>query len=260
MMPVLFIGHGSPMNAIEDNEFTRKWKEIAGMFPKPKAILSISAHWETSGTSVTAMIKPRTIHDFYGFPEILFRQEYPAPGSPDLASEIIKMAGKGEIKTDENQWGLDHGTWSVLLQIYPEANIPVVQLSLDRNKTSRQHFDLAEKLQPLKESDVLILCSGNIVHNLGMIKWTRTGLADDAYHWATEFDEWIRNSVSTGNTENILNYHKMGKGAELAVPSVEHFLPLIYFTGLRNKNEDVMFFCEKIVGGSISMTGILTQN
>ncbi len=259
-MPVLFIGHGSPMNAVEDNKFTRKWKEIAGLFPNPKAILSISAHWETIGTRVTAMIKPRTIHDFYGFPEILFRQEYPAPGSPDLVSKIIKMAGKVEIKADETQWGLDHGTWSVLLQMYPESNIPVVQLSLDKNKTSRQHFDLAEKLQPLRESDVLILCSGNIVHNLGMIKWTKTGLADDAYSWATEFDEWIRNSVSTRNTEHILNYHEMGKNAELAVPSAEHFLPLIYFTGLRHQNEGVKFFCEKIVGGSISMTDILTQN
>ncbi len=259
-MPVLFIGHGLPMNAVEDNEFSRKWKEIAGLFPKPKAILSISAHWETSGTHVTAMITPRTIHDFYGFPQILFRQEYPAPGSPELASEIINMAGKVEIKADESEWGLDHGTWSVLLNMYPEANIPLVQLSLDRNKNTRQHLDLAEKLQPLRESDVLILCSGNIVHNLGLIKWARTGLSDDAYGWATEFDKWIRDSVSTGKTEHILNYHEMGKVAELAVPSVEHFLPLIYFAGLRKKNEGVMFFCEKIVGGSISMRCILTPH
>ena len=260
MMPVVFIGHGSPMNAVEDNEFSRKWKEIAGSFPKPKAILSISAHWETFGTHVTSMPTPRTIHDFYGFPEILFRQVYPASGSPELASEIIKMAGKVEIKSDETEWGLDHGTWSVLLQMYPEAKIPVVQMSLDQNKTNQQHFDLAEKLQPLRESDVLILCSGNIVHNLGMIKWTQTGLSNVAYDWAIEFDEWIRDSVSTGKTENVLNYHEMGKDAELAVPSVEHFLPLIYFTGLRHKDEDVMYFCEKIVGGSISMRGILTQH
>ena len=259
MQPVLFIGHGSPMNAVEDNEFSMKWKEIAGSFPKPKAILSISAHWETFGTHVTSMLTPRTIHDFYGFPEILFRQVYPAPGSPELASKIINMAGKVEIKADVSEWGLDHGTWSVLIQMYPEADIPVVQLSLDQNKTSRQHFDLAETLQPLRKSDILILCSGNIVHNLGMIKWTRNGLSEDAYDWATEFDDWIRNSVSSGKMEPILNYHEMGKVAGLAVPTAEHFLPLIYFTALRQKNETVLFFCEKIVGGSISMRSILTQ-
>ncbi len=260
MMPVLFIGHGSPMNAVEDNEFGRKWKEIAGLFPKPKAILSISAHWETHGTRVTDMLTPRTIHDFYGFPEILFKQVYPAPGSPELASEIIKMAGAVEIKADETEWGLDHGTWSVLLQMYPEADIPVVQMSLDQNKTTQQHFDLAELLKPLRKSDILILCSGNIVHNLGMIKWTRNGLSDDAYDWAKRFDEWIRDSVSSGNTEHILNYHEMGKDTDLAVPSAEHFLPLIYFTGLRQKNENIIFFCEKIAGGSISMRSILTKH
>jgi 4,5-DOPA dioxygenase extradiol len=253
MIPAIFIGHGSPMNAIEDNEFTRAWKEIALLFPKPMAILAISAHWETKGSQVSAMTAPATKHDFYGFPEILSMQTYPAPGSPDLASKIKDLVKGTEIKFDHYSWGFDHGTWSVLKQMYPLADIPVIQLSIDIHKTFLQHFDLARELQPLRQTDILILCSGNIVHNLLLIKWSSTGIANEGYDWAVEFDSWVKKCLTENDLEILWDYQAMGKSGALAVPSTEHYIPLIYLTGLKTDKEHFSFYCEKVIGGSLSI-------
>jgi 4,5-DOPA dioxygenase extradiol len=257
MFPAIFIGHGSPMNAIEDNEFTREWKRIAASLPRPKAILSISAHWTTKGIQVTAMPDPRTIHDFYGFPEILFQQSYPAPGSPDLAEKIKSLITSDEVKPDRFTWGLDHGTWLCLKQMFPRADIPVVQLSLDLYKTPQQHYAVGRELQALRNEEVLIFCSGNIVHNLQMIKWTNSGIADEGYDWAVEFDSWIKNCLIENDADQILNYRKTGKDAERAVPSPEHFVPLFYFLGVKGEQENYRFYCEKLIGGSLSMRSIV---
>jgi 4,5-DOPA dioxygenase extradiol len=257
MLPAFFIGHGSPMNAISDNEFTRTWKEIAAGFPRPKAILSISAHWETRGTQVTAMPDPRTIHDFYGFPEVLSQQTYPAPGSPELAERVRELIKSTPVISDLFTWGLDHGTWSVLKQMYPDASIPVVQLSLDRFKTKRQHLNLAEELIPLREEGILILCSGNIVHNLQVINWTTNGLEEEGYEWAVEFDSWVRKCLTGNEIDKLLNYTALGEIASLSVPSGEHFTPLIYLLGLKTDKDKFSFFSEKVLGGSLSMTCVV---
>jgi len=246
-MPVLFLGHGNPMNAIEDNEFSLAWQDAARQIPQPKAILCISAHWETQGTQVTAMEAPRTIHDFYGFPRPLFEKQYPAPGSPELAARIMELVGKSRVSPDHS-WGLDHGTWSVLCRMYPQADVPVVQLSLDRSPENTYHYQLGQALQPLRQEGVLIIGSGNIVHNLRMMVWE-----DTAFDWAVEYDARVKQWILEGDYESIIHYEKYGKAALLAVNSAEHYLPLLYILGLKEKDELISFFADKIWGGSLSM-------
>lgn len=246
-MPALFLGHGSPMNAIEDNEFSRAWQVAAGQIPRPKAILCISAHWETDGIMVTAMEQPRTIHDFYGFPRPLFEKQYPAPGSAELAHRVIDLLGEPKVSPDY-AWGLDHGTWSVLCQMYPEADIPVVQLSLNRQIELSEHYLVGQKLNHLREEGILILGSGNIVHNLRLMVWQ-----DTAFDWAIEYDEMVKQWILAEDHEAIIHYEKHGKPALLSVNSAEHYLPLLYILGLQQPHEPVSFFAEKLWGGSLSM-------
>jgi 4,5-DOPA dioxygenase extradiol len=247
IMPALFIGHGNPMNAIDDNEFSQAWQEAAGKFSKPRAILCISAHWEMHTSQVTAMQAPRTIHDFYGFPRALFEMQYPAPGSPELARRIGELAGDSTVSPDSS-WGLDHGTWSVLCRMYPEADIPVVQLSLDRSLDGVDHYALGQQLKTLRREGVLILGSGNIVHNLGMLVWE-----DTAYDWAVDFDARVAGWILHHEHEPIIHYEQQGQAARLAVNSAEHYLPLLYILGVSEKNEPVSFFADKLWGGSLSM-------
>jgi 4,5-DOPA dioxygenase extradiol len=247
IMPALFIGHGNPMNAIEDNEFTNSWQVAARQLPQPKAILCISAHWETHGTQVTAMETPRTIHDFYGFPNELFEKQYPAPGSPELASRVIQLVGASKVKPDHS-WGLDHGTWSVLCRMYPQPEIPVVQLSLDRNVDTAGHYQFGRALMQLRREGVLIIGSGNIVHNLRMMVWE-----DTAFDWAVEFDSKIKQWILQQDHDPIIHYAKQGQSAMLSVNSAEHYLPLLYVLGVSQKDEPVSFFAEKLWGGSLSM-------
>jgi 4,5-DOPA dioxygenase extradiol len=246
-MPALFVGHGSPMNAIEDNEFSQAWIEAASALPLPKAILCVSAHWETQGSQVTAMPKPRTIHDFSGFPRSLFEKEYPAPGAPDLAKLISQTIKISEVKPDEF-WGLDHGTWSVLSRMFPKADIPVVQLSLDRKSETSHHYELGKQLRELRDQGILLVGSGNIVHNLRMMVWE-----DAAFDWATDFDSKVKQWILQGDHDPIIRYEKQGSAAALAVNTAEHYLPLLYILGLKEENEPVSFFAEKVWGGSISM-------
>ena len=246
-MPVLFLGHGSPMNAIEDNEFSLAWQEAAREIPQPKAILCISAHWETQGSQVTAMEAPRTIHDFYGFPRPLFEKQYPAPGSPDLADRIIKLVSQPAVLPDHS-WGLDHGTWSVLCRMYPEAPLPVVQLSLDRSHENARHYQLGRELRQLRQEGVLIIGSGNIVHNLRMMVFE-----DAAFDWAVDYDTRVRQWILDGDHQSIIHYEKQGPAAALAVNSAEHYLPLLYILGMQEKDEPASFFAEKLWGGSLSM-------
>ena len=254
LMPALFVGHGSPMNAIEDNAFTRTLNHLPSLLPAtPKAVLCISAHWETQGTRVTTSSAPRTIHDFGGFPEELFAVEYPAPGSPELASRVLGLLETKSAKGDE-QWGLDHGSWSLLRHMYPAANVPVVQLSLDRDLTPAQHYALGRKLQPLREEGVLILGSGNIVHSLQLIQWDE---AAEPYAWAVDFDAAIREFLLARNDVGLMDYRKLlGRNAQLAVPTEEHYLPLLYIAALQRPDEPLSFFYEGILHASISMRSL----
>jgi len=249
-MPVLFVGHGSPMNAIEDNEYGRGWAEAGKALPRPKAILCVSAHWETPGTQATAMDQPKTIDDFYGFPPELYAVTYPAPGSPELARRVIELALPGLVAPDRN-WGLDHGAWSVLRRMFPQADVPVVQLSLDRGKSPREHFDLGRQLQPLRDEGILILGSGNIVHNLGMIVWE-----ERAFDWAVEFDAQVKQWILDDDPEPIIAYDRQGRAAALSINSAEHFKPLLYALGARVPGEPVGFFNEKVSMGSMSMRSV----
>jgi Uncharacterized conserved protein len=255
IMPILFIGHGSPMNAIEENEFTEGWKTIAGTFPKPDAILCISAHWETKGTFVTAMERPKTIHDFNGFPSQLYEVQYPAPGDPELANETAKLMTQTKTGLDQ-EWGLDHGCWSVLKHLYPAADIPVVQLSLDYQKTPQQHYDLAKELAPLREKGVLILGSGNMVHNLGMVAWDRMNEPEFGYDWATQASEIMKKHILSGDHKPLINYKSQGRTINLSIPTPEHFLPLLYILALQRADEKVNIFNDKTVMGSLSMTSV----
>jgi 4,5-DOPA dioxygenase extradiol len=249
-MPVLFLGHGSPMNAIENNEFSRAWIALGKTLPSPKAILCISAHWETEGTQVTAMEKPRTIYDFYGFPPELYAMKYPVPGSPEFARHVRDLVGEDRISPDLT-WGLDHGTWSVLSRLFPKADVPVIQLSLDTIKSAQEHYDLGRQLQPLRDEKILIVGSGNIVHNL------RVAVFDDtAYDWAVEFDGKVKQWILDDNHAAIIQYDKQGSQAALAVNSAEHYKPLLYALGAKEPGEPVSFFTEKVWGGSISMRSV----
>lgn len=249
-MPALFIGHGSPMNAIEDNEFTRSWAEVAESLPRPRAILCVSAHWETAGTRVTAMDGPRTIHDFGGFPRQLFEVRYPAPGSPDLARLVQETVYQVPVRLDFD-WGLDHGAWSVLCRMFPNADVPVIQLSLDRTREPAFHYELGKQLKSLRRKGVLIIGSGNMVHNLRMIAWQ-----DVAYDWAVEIDQKIRRAIVAGDHDSLIHYRTIGEAARLAVPTNEHFLPLLYLLGLQDDDDEVAFFADKVTLGSISMCSV----
>ncbi len=253
-MPLLFVGHGNPMNAIEDNKFSATWKEFGTTLPKPIAILSVSAHWLTRGTRVTAMEKPKTIHDFAGFPGKLFAQQYPAPGAPELAKETQALVSKPHIMLDDD-WGFDHGTWSVLLQMFPKADIPVFQLSIDYNQSMHYHYELAQQLQTLREKGVLIIGSGNIVHNLQAINFN----SNKPYDWALEFDSTISQWIESGNDQAILDFQKLGDLAKIAHPTYDHFLPLMYVLGFRNKKDSPTFFNSDFDMSSVSMRSILYQ-
>ncbi len=252
-MPLLFVGHGSPMNAIEETEFTKGWKKAADELPKPKAIICVSAHWQTKGTFLTSMKKPKTIHDFYGFPKALFDVEYPAPGSLALAEQTKNMIQKTEAQLDET-WGLDHGCWSVVKQMYPNADVPVIEMSMDYTRSPQWHYELAKDLAALRKKGILIIGSGNIVHNLGMMNWHTP---DNGFDWAEEANQKIKVLVIENDHQQLENYNLLGREIQLSVPTPEHFLPLLYVLGLKEKEEQVSFFNDKTVYGSISMTSLL---
>ncbi|MFZ4456338.1 MAG: 4,5-DOPA dioxygenase extradiol [Bacteroidales bacterium] len=251
-LPVLFVGHGSPMNAIEHNDLTDNWRKLGVEMPRPSAILSISAHWETKGTQVTVMQKPPTIHDFGGFPKALFDVQYPADGLPELAYEIKSIIESENIELSD-RWGLDHGTWSILNHLYPDANIPVVQLSLDYYKSPQQHFDFAKQLTTLRRKGVLILCSGNIVHNLRMVAWDKMNEPEYGYEWAIEANEKVKQLVKANDFEALVNYISLGMEMQLAVPTPDHFLPLLYLLAMKEENEEIEFFNDRLMMGSLSM-------
>jgi 4,5-DOPA dioxygenase extradiol len=249
-MPVLFLGHGNPMNAIEDNEFSRAWQQAGQALPRPQAILCISAHWQTRGTEVTAMDKPKTIHDFGGFPQELFAKEYPAPGSPALARLVQETVTPVLVGLDQ-KWGLDHGAWSVLCRLYPGADVPVVQLSMDYTQPPAFHYALGQALKPLRRRGVLIVGSGNIVHNLRQATWQ-----EGAYDWAVEFDAKIAQLIAAGDHQSVVHYERLGKSASLSVPTNEHYLPLLYALGLQEEGETLSFFAAKVTYGSLSMRSL----
>ncbi len=254
-MPVLFLGHGSPMNALEENEFVRGWREIGKTLPKPNAVLCVSAHWVTRGTLVTAMKKPDTIHDFGGFPRELFEVQYPAPGSPELAEETKNIITKADIRLDE-KWGLDHGAWSVIKHLYPEADVPVVEMSLDYYQSPQFHYDLAKELAPLRKKGVLIIGSGNMVHNLSMVDWDKLNTSDFGYDWAIEASEKMRKFILSNDHQQMINYKSQSSAYNLAIPTPEHYLPLLYALALKEKDEKVSLFNDKAVGGSLTMTSV----
>lgn len=254
-MPVLFLGHGSPMNAIEENEFVTGFRNIGKGIPKPKAIIVISAHWETRGTFVTAMDKPRTIHDFGGFPQALFDVQYPAPGNPELAKETKSIIKKTEVGLDQ-RWGLDHGAWSVVKHLYPKADVPIIQMSIDYTQGAQYHYELAKELAILRKKGVLIVGSGNMVHNLGMIAWDKLNTDSYGYDWAIEANEKMKQYILSGDHKQLINYHSQGKAWELAIPSPEHYLPLIYTLALKDDNEKISLFNDKAVAGSLTMTSV----
>ncbi|PZV84567.1 4,5-DOPA dioxygenase extradiol [Algoriphagus aquaeductus] len=253
-MPVLFLGHGSPMNAIEENEFVSGFRNVAKTIPKPNAILCVSAHWETRGTYVTAMAHPPTIHDFGGFPKALFDVQYPAPGSPDLAKETQSLITKTEVGLDD-KWGLDHGAWSVIKHLYPAADIPVIQLSLDYSKTPQYHYELAQEIKSLREKGVLIIGSGNMVHNLRMVEWRRL---NDTYgfDWAIEANEQMKSHILSGDHQPLIHFRSQGRAWDLAIPTPEHYLPLLYSMALREESDSVSLFNDQPVAGSLTMTSV----
>ena len=253
-MPVLFLGHGSPMNAIEENEFVTGWRNIGKSLPKPAAILCISAHWETRGTFVTAMENPMTIHDFGGFPKALFDLQYPAPGSPELAKETQQLVHKTEVGMDE-KWGLDHGAWSVIKHLYPEADVPVVEMSLDYFQSPKNPYDLAKELAPLRRKGVLIIGSGNIVHNLRRVAWDKLD-ENYGYDWAIEANEKMKQYILEDNHSQLINIQSQGSAFQLAIPTPEHYLPLLYALALKEKNEQVTLFNDQTMAGSLAMTSV----
>lgn len=256
-MPVLFIGHGSPMNAIEDNEFSNYWKNLGKQLPKPEAILVVSAHWLTKGTLVTANSTLETIHDFRGFPQPLFDVNYDVQGSPELAKDIVKLSLDQHEIHEDLTWGLDHGAWSILCHLFPEANIPVLQLSIDYYKGSDYHLEIGRQLKALRKKGVLIIGSGNIVHNLSAIDWKNMNTDNYAYDWAIESNEIIKNAVLTGDYKSLIDYKNKGVSLQYAIPTPDHYFPLLYTLGVVNKNDNVHIFNDKYVGGSLSMTSFL---
>ena len=252
--PVLFLGHGSPMNAIEQNAFTEQFQKLGREIQKPQAILCVSAHWETIGTHVTAMETPRTIHDFGGFPPELFAVQYPAPGSPELAAETQQLITSTTVEADQ-QWGLDHGAWSVVKHLYPNADVPVVELSLDRTMSPAQHYALAKELCALRNKGVLIVGSGNLVHNLRLVAWDKIN-TDFGFDWALEAQAIFNKAILSGDHQALMNYVKLGRAVQLAIPTPEHFLPLLYTLALQRPGEQASLFNDKTVGGAASMTSV----
>jgi 4,5-DOPA dioxygenase extradiol len=253
-MPVLFIGHGSPMNGIEHNEFTEGWTGITNKIETPEAIIVVSAHWMTRGTRVTAMQAPPTIHDFGGFPKELYDVQYPAPGDPELATSL-----QGSIKSApvalSHEWGLDHGAWTILRHMYPDAQVPVIQISLDYGKSAASHYELSKELSSLRKKGVLIVGSGNIVHNLRMVAWDH--LHDNyAYDWAKSADHTFKKLIQERDHKKLMNYEALGTDVKYAVPTPEHYLPLLYTLGLQSDTDDIRYFNDKAVGGSLTMTSL----
>ena len=255
-MPVLFLGHGSPMNAIEENAFVQGFRKTAKQLPKPRAIVCVSAHWETRGTKITAMEQPRTIHDFGGFPKALFEVQYPAPGSPEVAKETAALAQSTTIELDEH-WGLDHGAWSVIKHLFPAADVPVIQLSLDRNLSPAAHYRLASELAALRERGVLVVGSGNMVHNLRMVAWDKLNVPGYGYDWAIEANESMKKHLRSGNHQALIDFNKQGQSWSLAIPTPEHYLPLLYTLGMARNDEPVHLFNDETLGGSLSMTSVM---
>lgn len=254
-MPILFLGHGSPMNAIEENDFVKGFRHLAQSLPKPKAVLCISAHWYTKGTLVTGMEMPKTIHDFYGFPDELYQVNYPAPGSPALALEIKQTVQPSEAILSDD-WGLDHGAWSVLKHLFPQADVPVVQLSLDRTLHAEQHFQLGSRLKALRKKGVLIVGSGNIVHNLGLVDFANFYRDNYGFDWAIEARQEINRYILEENFSPLFQYWKHSKAFQLAIPTPDHFLPLLYILGAKEKKEEITLFNDKLLAGSLSMTSL----
>ncbi len=255
LMPLLFVGHGSPMNGIENNPFSRKWSEMAKSMPVPKAVLVISAHWLTKGTKVTAMDFPKTIHDFGGFPDELFKVQYPAPGNPALAEETVSMVSSTHVGLDHD-WGLDHGAWTVVRHMYPEANIPVLQFSIDYTKDAAYHFALAKELYALRKKGVLIIGSGNMVHNLRMVAWDKLNAENYGYDWAIQMNNKFKELISNESFDKLIKYQALGPEAMLAIPTPDHYWPLIYTLALKGPKEEAEFFNDKLVGGSLTMTSV----
>lgn len=250
-IPLLFAGHGSPLNAIEDNEYTKCWQEIAAKIPRPKAILSISAHWYTDGSRINNALQPKVIYDMYGFPDELYRVRYDAPGSPEFA-KVTQQLIQREVRVD-NSWGIDHGTWAVLCKMYPKADIPVFQLSVDRNASAEDHYQIGQQLRPLRKQGVLIFASGNVVHNLPKVDWHK----NDGYSWATEFDRYIRDKIKAGKYQDVINYQNAGKVAELAFHEPDHFYPLLYILGAAEQTDELTVYNDTCTLGALSMTSYL---
>jgi 4,5-DOPA dioxygenase extradiol len=251
-MPMLFVGHGSPMNAIEDNRYTRGWKEIAEQIPKPESIISISAHWYTKGTKIMNEENPKTIHDMYGFPKELYEILYKVQGNRELAGKVKNLISKQSAF--DNSWGIDHGTWSVLVHMYPERNIPVFQISIDAAAPPEVHYQIGKELKSLRNQGVLLFGSGNIVHNLGLIDW---GIEDKGFEWAYQFDDYIKESIINRNHETVINYLHLEKTAKLAVPTPEHFYPILYILGASDEEDKISVYNDSCVLGSLSMTSYL---
>ncbi|MDA5194762.1 4,5-DOPA-extradiol-dioxygenase [Govanella unica] len=251
-LPTVFIGHGSPMNALEQNSFTASWAEFGAVIARPKAILSISAHWYTRGSFVTAMSSPRTIHDFRGFPQALFDVQYPAPGAPEFAREVVKLLAPEPVTLDQD-WGLDHGTWQVLVHMFPEANIPVVQLSINQDAQPAHHLELGRRLAPLRDAGVLILGSGNVVHNLGLADWQ---MAEGGYDWAERYNDLTRSRFLAADYGALAQYESDGPDAKRAIPTAEHYLPLLYVAGAARASDPLRVLSDSLVMGSLSMLSV----
>ncbi|MGD9887274.1 MAG: 4,5-DOPA dioxygenase extradiol [Bacilli bacterium] len=253
-MPVIFVGHGSPMNAILDNQYSSGWKEMAKRIPEPKAIISISAHWFTNGTKIMNEDHPKTIYDMYGFPKELYAIKYDVLGNPMLAEEVKRLIQKPS--SFDNTWGIDHGTWSVLVHMYPKRDIPVFQISIDAKAPPQTHYQIGKDLQQLRNQGVLIFGTGNIVHNLRLVNWD---MEQQGYDWAYEFDNYIKDNILKRNHQNIMDYHKIGRQASLAVPTLDHFNPLLYILGATDDQDEISIFNENCAMGSVSMTSYLFQ-
>lgn len=253
-MPVLFVGHGSPMNAVENNKYTEKWRQLGQQLPRPQSILMVSAHWYTSGTRITDVKAPKMVYDMYGFPEELYRVQYPVPGSPELAHRVQSLLAPTPVQVD-NSWGLDHGAWSVLCRMFPQADIPVVQLSVDGSAPADAHFQIGRTLATLRDEGVLILGSGNVVHNLARIDWN----LDGGFPWAEEFDAYICESIEQKRYRDAVDYHKAGQSAKMAVSYPDHFFPLLYVLGAASQQDRLTVFNRDCQMGSLSMTGYLLE-
>ena len=253
LQPVFFIGHGSPMNGIEQNIFSKNWQEIGKTIDLPCAVLVVSAHWLTTGTLVTAMSEPKTIHDFGGFPKELFDVQYPAPGSPFLAEETAKLITSTNVGLDHD-WGLDHGTWSIVRHMFPDANVPVLQLSIDYNKPAAYHYNLAKELYDLRKRGVLVIGSGNMIHNLRMIDWNNMAEPGFGFDWAKSLNETFKKKILSKDHKDLIEYDRLGEAARLAIPTPDHYYPMLYALALMNNKDDVSIFNDEYVGGSLSMT------